>query len=691
MKKLTYLILLLFFGYSYSQDITFSDENLRIRLTQAATNNNIAKDSNGNSIKIDLNDNGIITVAEASLVYELDVSNVTPNGIVSIAGVELFPNLRILDCSNNDITSINLTNLSLLQSLDCSSNDLGANGIILNGCTGLTDLDVNGNNLLSTINFSTLVSLATIDLSSCSFTTVDVSNCVQLNSLNCNNNDLITLFVKNGRNETISFSGGSNSGLIYICADESQIAAVQSNLTSNPTCQVNSFCTDAPGGNSSRLSGYLVFDALNDGVTSADPKFPYLKMKTIIGADVYQTVTDNNGDFEFFTTVTTGAISQSSVLENTSLCLPMPTLATSLNGNDLVNNQVILPISAPLPDLEVVIAPKTQALPNNLATYKVVYKNKGTKTTNARLLLNYNNSLLSFVNASNGAVTNSLNQLALNVNQIKPYETRDFEVTFNVSPTAVLGNEMIFNLSFNETLINTELPIDLADNVFTYKQVIESKPAVFIECLEGNNVDTSLIGKYLHYVISFTNTTTETINDINIVNVIDASKFDMSSLQILYTYHPMKMEAKNNNARYSFRNADVGGPGGSGGILLKIKTNDNITTDSAVLNDADVYLDYDNPLATNNEETIFQTLGVNQNNLDATVSIFPNPTNSLINIKSKNDILYLELYDLGGRLIQFSNVKDFNATIDLSERSAGIFYLKVVTSEGIKVEKVIRK
>jgi hypothetical protein len=607
--------------------------------------------------------------------------------------VSVLTYLWLVDCSNNNITYINLNfpAFSILETFDCSSNNLGSNGLVVTGCTSLTSLDVNSNNLLSAIDFSTLVNLQTVDASSCSLTTVDVSNCINLNTLNCANNSLLTIFAKNGRNEIITLSGGSNSGLFYVCVDETQIAAVQSSLSSNPTCQVNSFCTDTPGGDYARLSGYLVFDALSNGVDSSDPKFSYLKMKTIIGSDVYQTVTNNNGDFEFFTTLTSGSFLQTSVLENTSLCLPMPSLNASLTGGDVINNQTILPVSLPLPDLEVVIAPKTQALPSTNATYKVVYKNKGTKTTNGRLLLTYNNTLLSFVSATNGAVTNNLNELSLNALGLKPYETREFEVTFNVSPSATVGSQLNFNLSFNESLINTELLTDLSDNVFVYNQVIETKPAVYVECLEGNSANLSQIGKYLHYVINFDNNTNQTINDINIVNVFDASKFDMNSIQILYTYQPLRMQAKNNNVRYNFTNADVGGPGGHGGILLKIKTNENLTTNSTVLNNADVYFDYDAPLATNNEETIFQNLGVTKNTIDSEVAIYPNPTNSIVNIKSSNEINYFEIYDVSGRIIQSSIVNSLDSTINISERANGIYYLKVVTAVGIKVEKIIKK
>lgn len=691
MKKIAYLILFLFVCFSYSQNITFSDDLLRIRLTQADVNNNIAKDINGNSIKIDIDDDGFITIAEATPVYELDVSNVIPLNISSISGIEFFPNLQILDCSNNNISFINLTNFSVLQSLDCGNNVLSGNGLVLSGCTGLTNLDTKNNNLLTAIDFSTLINLVAVDASSCGLTTVDVSNCINLNSIDCDNNNLITFFAKNGINEIISFSGGSNSGLTYVCVDDSQIATIQGQLSSNPTCQVNSLCTITPGGEYSTLSGYLVFDALGDGVNASDPKYPYLKMKTIVGSNIYQSITDNNGDFEFYTTVNSGTFSQVSVLENTSLCLPMPTLNTNLTGSDIVNNQTILPISIPLPDLEVVIAPKTQAMPGNNVTYKVVYKNKGTKITNGRLIINYNNTLLSYLFATNPGVSNLLNQLTLDANDLNPYETREFEITFNLSPTAVIGNLLNFNLSFNELLVNTELLVDLADNSFVYNHTIETKPAIYIECLEGNTVDVSQIGKYLHYVINFTNTSTQTINDINIINEFDESKFDMSSLQILYAYHPLKMQSKNNKVKSTFLNADIGGPGGHGGILLKIKTNDNLTSGSSVLNNANVFYDYNNPTITNNEETVFENLGVNSITKDSKVLIYPNPTNSIININSYNEIKNIEIYDISGRLIQYSIVNNLNSIINLSERSKGIYFVKVVTTEGILVEKIIKK
>lgn len=74
MKK--YTLLFLFFSLvNYSQTINFSDANLKTKLLSSSTASDVAKDSNGNNIKIDhFNSDGEIQLSEALNVYKLDVS-----------------------------------------------------------------------------------------------------------------------------------------------------------------------------------------------------------------------------------------------------------------------------------------------------------------------------------------------------------------------------------------------------------------------------------------------------------------------------------------------------------------------------------------------------------------------------------------------------------------------------------------
>ena len=65
---------------------------------------------------------GTLTTAEGEAVYSIDVSGLS---IADLTGISLFPNITTLNCSNNQLTSLDLTNNTALMTLDCSNNHIG--------------------------------------------------------------------------------------------------------------------------------------------------------------------------------------------------------------------------------------------------------------------------------------------------------------------------------------------------------------------------------------------------------------------------------------------------------------------------------------------------------------------------------------------------------------------------------------
>ena len=68
---------------------------------------------------IDLSRNGILNAKEVESVKHLDVSNL---GIRSLQGIEYFTGLESLDCSGNELTSLDLSKNANLQELDAEDN-----------------------------------------------------------------------------------------------------------------------------------------------------------------------------------------------------------------------------------------------------------------------------------------------------------------------------------------------------------------------------------------------------------------------------------------------------------------------------------------------------------------------------------------------------------------------------------------
>ena len=71
--------------------------------------------------------------------------------------------------------------------------------------------------------------------------------------------------------------------------------------------------------------------------------------------------------------------------------------------------------------------------------------------------------------------------------------------------------------------------------------------------------------------------------------------------------------------------------------------------------------------------------------------IFPNPTKSIINVKSENSIKSIQLYDVQGRLLQTKLTDETSSSIDISDKSNGIYFLKITSDKGIKVERIVKE
>jgi hypothetical protein len=49
------------------------------------------------------------------------------------------------------------------------------------------------------------------------------------------------------------------------------------------------------------------------------------------------------------------------------------------------------------------------------------------------------------------------------------------------------------------------------------------------------------------------------------------------------------------------------------------------------------------------------------------------------------------LYDIQGRLLQTVLENNTTTVMDLTRRASGVYFLKVTTDKGVKVEKIIRE
>jgi hypothetical protein len=62
-----------------------------------------------------------------------------------------------------------------------------------------------------------------------------------------------------------------------------------------------------------------------------------------------------------------------------------------------------------------------------------------------------------------------------------------------------------------------------------------------------------------------------------------------------------------------------------------------------------------------------------------------------VNINGNNTIKSVQLYDVQGRLLLTKLINETNSSIDITDKSNGIYFLKITSDKGIKVEKVIKE
>ena len=626
-------------------------------------------------------------------------------------------NLKSLQCYNNLLTSLNLSGPITLQYLGCQDNLLTdidfsplyfINSISV-GNPGFNTLNLNsiGNNsgftwlsfwggVQTTIDLSMLPNLERVSLYNTSLTSVDISQNSKVDdfyAFYCL--DLSYINLKNGLYSAFNFE--SCPSLDFICVDENELINTQNQLNTGGANSVvcNSYCSFNPGGNFNTITGSIIYDENGGGCEATDLPQPNIKIDINDGVNQGATFTNNSGNYNFYTEAGNFTITPN--MENPTWYTVSPTSATipfANDNNNTVTHNFCLSPNGIHPDLEIVVAPIVPARPGFDAIYKIVYKNKGNQTLSQAYGVNffYNENVMDYVSASVAPTSMNSGGLSWSYTNLLPFESRSVLVTFSINtPTDTTPVNIGDVLQFTTSILPMAGDESTFDNTFLLNQtVVGAYDPNDITCLEGNVVSPSLIGEYLHYVINFENTGNYEAENIVVKTEINPAQFDVNSLRMLNTSHDAYIRINNNIVEFVFENIALES-GGHGNILLKVKSKGNLTNGAIVKKRADIFFDYNAPIDTGFENTVFQALSNSGFIKDNSISIYPNPTNSVINIKCDNTIKSIELFDVQGRVLVTKMVSDYSEVLDISNKANGIYFLKITSENGIKIEKLIKE
>lgn len=593
----------------------------------------------------DLNNDGEIQFSEAAIVT--DTIYIPSSNITDLTGLEAFVNITGLDCYDNQITTANfevLLNLGIIY----ASNNL------------FTTIDLSGNPNICLVDFS-------------------------------NNPQLVAVYMKNGTEvcgETHSFN--NNPNLEFVCTDEAEIASMVAYFEQNEMdVVVTSYCDFTPGGIYNTITGSILYDFDNNGCDDNDAQ-PFIKMNITDGTEQGASFADSEGNYTFYTQE--GNFTVTPQLENPSLFNVSPANAIvnfPISDNSVSTNNFCITANGVVENAEIVVAPVTPARPGFDAEYVIVYKNTGNQMLSGQVYFYYEDTVLDLVSTSVPTAAEATGFLTWNYTDLQPFESRSIYVTLNVNgpmetPAVNIGDELIFNVGTN--------PINLNEIIFSYFQtVVGSFDPNDIICLQGDNAAPSEIGNYLHYIVNFENTGTAPAENVVVKIDIDATKYDVSSMQILNGSHPLEAKVSTDNvAEFIFKNINLD-TNGHGNILLKMRTKESLNEGDTVTKKANIYFDYNFPIPTNDANTTFQDLSVGDYLKDESIRIYPNPAQNLVNIEADSILHSVEVYDAQGRLLMTHLSSEIKTMLDISDKANGVYFFKIKSEKGIKVEKIIKK
>ena len=345
-------------------------------------------------------------------------------------------------------------------------------------------------------------------------------------------------------------------------------------------------------------------------------------------------------------------------------------------------------------DLAVYIIPLQQPRPGFEHDVNVVYANlsptsvaEGSVTFTADAPLTITNVGETVTDLTDVSFTHNFTNLA-------PYEIVTFPVTLYVPVETELGEVVTTTATIASEIDdvtldnNTSVNNDIVVGSFDPNDKMESRGRdVLISEFDNND--------YLYYTIRFQNMGTASAINVRIEDVLN-SQLDHSTVEMIRSSHDYVMEKDDNELTWTFDNiqlpaAQDNEAGSNGYVYFRVKPLPGFALGDIIPNSAGIYFDFNEVVETNTFETHFVQATANTNTFETgNFTIYPNPTNSSVNIaltNSVDNIATVKIYDITGKVILNNNAVSNNLAIDVSAFAKGTYFVDVTTDSGIKHTK----
>lgn len=600
---------------------------------------------------------------------------------LSVIDLSTLPKLSLLDVSSNKITALNTDSNPELKYLYCSRNQLSTISIIKNSKLEFLDCSVN---TISSLTLDKNIALTNVECSNNKLQVLDISANKNISILNCATNLLTHLNLKNGKKTQLSVSFGGNPTLKLICCDEENTSKISSTVASfKYNTSVSSFCSLAPGGDYSTVSGTAKINCATQPLNLKNIRFK-------IDDGEINSMVATNGNYATYSAFTTkNSVTVTPVLVNDYYTAePSSKIINFTKVSDTQKADFCLIANGVKNDLDITVIPTR---PGMKSTYDIVFKNKGNTLQSGTIEIAYDSKTQTYANASEQP-TVSVDKLTWSYANLQPFENRIITLEMIINkPTdgnPILGGEVLL---YKTEIKGNGLDETPLDNTFTLgRLVVNSFDPNDKTCLQGDVIAPNMVGEFLDYVIRFENVGTAEALQVVIEDVIDTSVFDLQTLQVTNASHTYSMKVgQDNKVVFSFEdiNLPFDDANNDGYIAFKIKTKSTLKLGDQLKNKASIYFDFNFPIITNLAVTTVQepALSAAEFNLSSSNNVFyPNPAKDTITFTEP--VQSVSFFDTSGKLIAVILAND--TVVDVSKLSKGFYVLKVTTPKGVNTYKL---
>lgn len=495
-----------------------------------------------------------------------------------------------------------------------------------------------------------------------------------------------------GATDTTTFTGvyvltqnNINSGVVSIDACF---------YADNSISQCGTTTTTLNLSNGIRLNAFL--DSNSNGIqNSGEPNIGIGNFNYTINGGAINNVISSNGVLYLYESNPTTIYNLSYVISGNYSCSTTYSNVTVAAGSGITTYNFPVTVT-PYTDLAVNIYPWSPPRPGFTYTTQIYYRNNGNQTIASGTITYTKDNALTITSVSPLSTTTTATGFTYNFTNLLPNEFRTINVTHSVPtiPTVSLGQMVTSSVAASIPVGD----VNTSNNTSSFSQPI-------VGSYDPNDKSESHGGKILHstftsndyltYTINFENTGTAEAINIRVNDILDA-KLDETSIKMVTASSGYTLQRVGSTLTWKFDGINLPPSNGSatvghGQIVFQIKPKAGYAVGDIIPNIANIYFDFNPAIVTNVCNTEFVNSLSNPNFTFNDFKVYPNPTKNNLTISNEFAINEVEISSILGQKMITKKVNDLQTTIDTSELSAGIYFVKVSSQGNEKTVKIVKE